>query len=91
MTALRTWLKRQGDFTGVTAHYREPQTGLERTVTTGDPRKAKRLRWLYATEQSARRAMEREMGKDAEKINVFKPAPFTDSWPALRCLNILHG
>jgi hypothetical protein len=84
-------LKWRGEFTGVTAHYREPQTGLERSVTTGDPSKAKRLRWLYATDQSARRAMKRKMGKDAEKINVFKPAPFADSWPALRSLNILHG
>lgn len=49
-----------GDFTGLIAHYREKKTGKEKTVTAGDQRKPKRLRWLYATEKAAKRAVDRE-------------------------------
>nr|WP_218627538.1 phage late control D family protein [Pseudomonas sp. dw_612] len=48
-----------GDFTGVIAHYRDKQTGKEKTVTIGDQSKPKRLRWLYANEKTANRAMDR--------------------------------
>ncbi len=49
-----------GDFTGVIAHYRNKKSGKEKTVTAGDQSKPKRLRWLYATEKSAKRAVGRE-------------------------------
>lgn len=50
----------KGDFTGIVAHYRDKKTGKEKTVTAGDQSKPKRLRWLYATEKAAKRAMDRE-------------------------------
>lgn len=49
-----------GDFTGVIAHYRDRRTGKEKTVSVGDQSRPKRLRWLYATEKSAKRAIDRE-------------------------------
>jgi hypothetical protein len=49
----------RGDFTGVIAYYRERKSGKEKAVTIGDQSKPKRLRWLYATEQSAKRAIDR--------------------------------
>ena len=49
-----------GDYTGVIAYYRDKKTGKEKTVTTGDQSRPKRLRWLYATEKSAKRAIDRE-------------------------------
>lgn len=58
----------KGDFTGIIAHYREKKTGKEKTVTTGDQSKPKRMRWLYATEKAAKRAMDREWKRmQAEK------------------------
>lgn len=48
------------DFTGVTAYYRDAKTGREKAVTVGSQNKPKRLRWLYATEKSAKRAIDRE-------------------------------
>ncbi len=50
----------KGDFTGVIAHYRNRRTGKEKTVSVGDQSRPKRLRWLYATEKSAKRAIDRE-------------------------------
>ena len=50
----------QGDFTGIIAYYRDKKTGKEKTVTAGDQSKPKRLRWLYATEKTAKRAVDRE-------------------------------
>ena len=50
----------KGDFTGAIAHYRDSRTGKEKTVSVGDQRRPKRLRWLYATEKSAKRAIDRE-------------------------------
>ncbi|WP_223527990.1 phage late control D family protein [Pseudomonas sp. A-RE-23] len=50
----------KGDFTGVIAHYRDRRTGKEKTVSVGDQSRPKRLRWLYATEKSAKRAIDRE-------------------------------
>lgn len=49
-----------GDFTGIIAHYRDKKTGKEKAVTAGDQSRPKRLRWLYATEKSAKRAIDRE-------------------------------
>ncbi|SSB97425.1 hypothetical protein SAMN04488697_10854 [Pseudomonas sp. 43mfcvi1.1] len=50
----------RGDFTGLIAHYRDRKTGKEKAVTAGDQSRPKRLRWLYATEKSAKRAIDRE-------------------------------
>ena len=49
-----------GDHTGIIAYYRDKKTGKEKTVTAGDQSKPRRLTWLYASERSARRAVERE-------------------------------
>ena len=58
----------KGDFTGIVAHYRDKKSGKEKTVTVGDQSKPKRLRWLYATEKAAKRAMDREWKRmQAEK------------------------
>lgn len=53
----------KGDYTGIIAYYRDQKTGKEKTVTAGDQTKPKRLRWLYASERSARRAVQREWNK----------------------------
>ncbi|WHS62251.1 phage late control D family protein [Pseudomonas sp. G2-4] len=50
----------KGDYTGIIAYYRDKKTGKEKTVTAGDQSKPKRLRWLYATEKTAKRAVDRE-------------------------------
>ena len=50
----------QGDFTGIIAYYRDPKTGEEHTLTEGDQGKPRRLRHLYATKATAKRAVERE-------------------------------
>ncbi|WGO91847.1 phage late control D family protein [Pseudomonas viciae] len=50
----------RGDFTGLIAHYRDRKTGKEKAVTAGDQSRPRRLRWLYATEKSAKRAIDRE-------------------------------
>ncbi|WP_055128403.1 phage late control D family protein [Pseudomonas mediterranea] len=48
-----------GDFTGVIAYYRDRRSGNEKSVTAGDQAKPRRLRWLYATETTAKRAADR--------------------------------
>lgn len=53
----------KGESTGVIAYYRDKKTGVQKPVTTGDQRKPKRLRWLYATESTAKRAADREWKK----------------------------
>lgn len=53
----------KGDYTGIIAYYRDQKTGKEKTVTAGDQTKPRRLRWLYATDSSAKRAVEREWRK----------------------------
>ncbi|MGY1917808.1 phage late control D family protein [Pseudomonas tolaasii] len=53
----------KGDYTGIIAYYRDHKTGKEKTVTAGDQSKPRRLRWLYATEKTAKRAVEREWKK----------------------------
>lgn len=52
-----------GDYTGVTAYYREEKTGNKKTVTAGDQSKPKRLRWMYASERSEKSGRSR-MGAD---------------------------
>jgi phage protein D len=52
-----------GEFTGIIAYYRDDKAGKEKTVTAGDQSKPKRLRWLYASEKTAKRAVDREWKK----------------------------
>jgi phage protein D len=51
------------NFSGVIAHYRDKNTGKEKTVMAGDQSTPKRLRWLYANEKTAKRAVDREWRK----------------------------
>ena len=53
----------KGEYTGIIAYYRDKKTGKEKSVTAGDQSKPKRLRWLYASEKTAKRATEREWRK----------------------------
>jgi phage protein D len=53
----------KGDYTGIIAYYRDHKTGKEKTVTAGDQSKPRRLRWLYASEKTAKRAVDREWKK----------------------------
>lgn len=53
----------KGDYTGIIAYYRDHKTGKEKTVTAGDQSKPRRLRWLYASEKTAKRAVDREWAK----------------------------
>lgn len=53
----------KGDYTGIIAHYRDHKTGKEKTITAGDQAKPRRLRWLYASEKTAKRAVDREWKK----------------------------
>ncbi|WP_455917409.1 phage late control D family protein [Pseudomonas cerasi] len=57
-----------GDYTGIIAYYRDQKTGKEKTITAGNQAKPRRLRWLYASEKTAKRAVDREWKKaQAEK------------------------
>ncbi|WP_218182779.1 phage late control D family protein [Pseudomonas gingeri] len=49
-----------GDYTGIIAYYRDGKTGKEKTLMAGDQRKPRRLRYLYASKASAKRAVDRE-------------------------------
>jgi phage protein D len=51
------------EFTGVIAYHRDKKTGVQKPVMVANPRKPKRLRWLYATENAAKRAADREWKK----------------------------
>lgn len=53
----------KGDYTGVIAYYRDQKSGKEKTITAGDQAKPRRLRWLYASEKTAKRAVDREFKK----------------------------
>lgn len=53
----------QGDYSGIIAYYRDPKTGKEHTLTEGDQSKPLRLRHLYATKATAKRAVDRELKK----------------------------
>ena len=50
----------KGDFTGIIAYYRDKKTGKEKKMSAGDQTKPRRLRWLYTTEKTAKRAVDRE-------------------------------
>lgn len=49
-----------GDYTGIIAYYRDKKTGTEKTLTAGDQAKPRRLRHLYASKATAKRAVDRE-------------------------------
>lgn len=51
------------EYTGIIAYYRDHKTGKEKTITAGDQAKPRRLRWLYASEKTAKRAVDREWGR----------------------------
>jgi len=51
------------EFSGVIAYYRDKTIGAQKPVTAGDQRKPKRLCWLYAAENTARRAADHEWKK----------------------------
>ena len=58
----------KGNYTGIIAYYRDKKTGKEKTITAGDQTKPRRLRWLYASEKTAKRAVDREWKRaQAEK------------------------
>lgn len=50
-------------YTGVVAWYREEKTGKQIQMTKGDQSKPRRLKHLYASKASAKRAVEREMNR----------------------------
>ena len=52
-----------GDYTGIIAYYRDEKSGTEKTITAGDQSKPHRLRYLYSTKASAKRAVDREWGR----------------------------
>lgn len=52
-----------GDYTGIIAYYRDKKTGTEKTLTAGDQAKPRRLRHLYASKATAKRAVDREWAK----------------------------
>lgn len=53
----------QGDFTGAVAYYRDSNTGTEKMVTAGDQTTPRRLQFLYASQYSAKRAVDREWAR----------------------------
>ncbi|WP_409283264.1 phage late control D family protein [Pseudomonas protegens] len=56
----------KGDYTGIIAYYRDKKTGKQKTITAGDQSKPRRLRWLYASKTTAKRAVDREWKKMQE-------------------------
>jgi phage protein D len=53
----------EGDYTGIIAYYRDQKTGKEKTVTAGEQTKPRRLKWLYADQHTAKRAVDREWNR----------------------------
>ena len=56
----------KGDYTGIIAYYRDKKTGKQKTITAGDQSKPRRLKWLYASKTTAKRAVDREWKKMQE-------------------------
>ncbi|WP_409302201.1 phage late control D family protein [Pseudomonas sp. KCJK8993] len=54
------------DYTGIIAYYRDKKTGKQMTITAGDQTKPRRLKWLYASKTTAKRAVDREWKKMQE-------------------------
>ena len=64
----------QKTYTGVIAYYRDEKTGTEKTRTAGDQSKPRRLLWLYANKNTAKRAVDREWARmQAAKEETAKP------------------
>ncbi|KTC26414.1 late control protein [Pseudomonas sp. ICMP 19500] len=59
----------KGDYTGIMAYYRDQKTGKEKRVTAGDQTRPRRLHWLYASDKTAKRAVDREW-KKMQAVNV---------------------
>ncbi len=59
----------KGDYTGIMAYYRDQKTGKEKRVTAGDQTSPRRLHWLYASDKTAKRAVDREW-KKMQAMNV---------------------
>ncbi|OWQ41767.1 hypothetical protein CDH05_09910 [Pseudomonas lactis] len=55
--------------TGIIAYYREKGTGKEKVVRAEDQTMPRRLRWLYATEKTAKRAVDRRWNRPEVKNN----------------------
>jgi Bacteriophage probable baseplate hub protein len=63
------------DYTGIIAYYRDDKTGKEKTMTAGDQAKPRRLLWLYANKNTAKRAVDREWKRlQATKAEAKNPA-----------------
>jgi uncharacterized protein len=63
------------NYTGIIAYYRDEKTGKEKTVTAGEQTKPRRLLWLYANKNTAKRAVDREWKRlQAEKSGLEGPA-----------------
>lgn len=63
------------DYTGIIAYYRDDKTGKEKTMTAGDQAKPRRLLWLYANKNTAKRAVDREWKRlQATKAETGGPA-----------------
>lgn len=63
------------NYTGVIAYYRDDNTGKEKTMTAGDQAKPRRLLWLYANKNTAKRAVDREWKRlQAAKAEAGGPA-----------------
>lgn len=61
-------------YTGVIAYYRDEKTGTEKTRTAGDQSKPRRLLWLYANKNTAKRAVDREWARmQAAKEEAANP------------------
>lgn len=57
-----------GYYTGIIAYYRDKKPGIEKTFTAGDQVRPRRLRHLYASKQTAKRAVDRE--REKIKLNL---------------------
>lgn len=63
------------NYTGIIAYYRDDKTGKEKTITAGDQSKPRRLLWLYANKNTAKRAADREWKRlQAAKAETGGPA-----------------
>ena len=63
------------NYTGIIAYYRDDKTGKEKTMTAGDQAKPRRLLWLYANKNTAKRAVDREWKRlQAAKAEAGGPA-----------------
>ena len=61
-------------YTGVIAWYRDEKTGAEKIRTAGDQGKPRRLLWLYANTNTAKRAADREWARmQAKKEQTLNP------------------